>query len=525
MYITDKINLIIPTSIVKRWVLSILSIVLMSCTANPSKLITQDRIYHIGEEGTSRLSEVFDKAITEAMKTNHIPGVGFVVVQDGKTIYKKGYGIANMATGDKVDPDKSIFRIGSISKALTLLTLSRLVDQGRVNLDDDVTKYFDHMDNSMGFKDPVTIAHVLTHTSGFDQVGLGRHIYDYELSLDDRKAQRGSISDFLKDNNLRRITKPGAYFRYDTYGATLAGAIIEQVTGLPYNQAMKKELFDVIGMDRTAVEVNNAYMDDLAMGHGYNEGQYEVMPYEVYQTTPASSIDATPADMGRLLEVLTGDGSNGRGRLFSKDMMNKIRQIQYQPHPEFVGISHGLWQSNYIGNLPDAYAISTLGHGGDMLGTSGLMTTIPSMNIGLYITINRNDEGGGERVNIGRLVMPLLMEYLQIEKNAEPFELPSTVVNVDLTEYAGKYYFGVFCHSCTDEEYSRYAWRRSSRPHVISLKDDALLLGDDQYIPRGGDVFVRADGYEKIFFGRDEIGKISFMVFSDGLNSFERMDD
>lgn len=472
---------------------------------------------------TDELLEAMDKVIEKEMKENHIPGMGLVIVQNGKTIYKKGYGIANMATAAIVDPDKTIFRIGSISKALTFLTLSKLIDQGRIGMDDDVSKYFDGIDNSLGFKDPVTIKNLLTHTSGFDQIGIGRHIYDFERSIAERKAQRPSISEFLKNKNLRRVTKAGQYYRYDTYGTTLAGAIIEKVTGLPYDQAMKQELFDLLGMDRSSVEVENKYIEDLATGHGYNEGQYEVMPYEIYNTTPASSIDASPADMGRLLEALTGDGANKSGRLFSSDMITNIRNGLYKSHPEFVGMSYGMHESNYVGALPDAYKIKTIGHGGDMLGTSSLMTTIPSLNMGIFVSANRNSEAGGERINLWRLVMPVILKHYKIEK-AKPFSIPKPV-NVTLDEYVGNYYLGIFCHSCTEDEFDQYAWRRSSRPRMIRKMDNTLLLGEDTYIPRGNDVFVRADGNEQVYFGRDESGKITYFVFSDELNSYERIDD
>ncbi len=508
-----------------RCVILILSMTHISCSTNPNQVKEGKRIYNLGDTREDDKFKSFDTALLNEMKNSHIPGMSLVIVQDGQTIYKKGYGVANVETNVPVDPDKTIFRIGSISKALTLLTLSKLVYQGKVRLDDDVVDYFDGIENDQGFTDPVRIKHLLTHTSGFDQVGLGRHVYNYDQSLDDRKAQRPSISAFLKNKNLRRVTQAGEYYRYDTYGSTLAGVILEKVTGLTYKQAMKQELFDPIGMGLSSVEVEDQHMDQLAVGHGYNDDAYEVMPYEIYNTPPASSIDATPADMGRLLEVLTGGGANKHGSIFTPSVMKNIMEVQYQPHPEFVGISHGLQESNYVGNLPDAYKIRTLGHGGDMLGISCLMTTIPSKGVGIFISSNRNHEAGGERVNLWRLIMPLVMDHFDIPKTSEPFRIPEQPVKVDLKEYVGNYYFGVFCHSCTEEEYAQYAWRRSSRPIEIRKDKNELLLGDDRYLSRGEDVFVRADGYEQIFFGRDENKKISFMVFSDQLNSYERIDD
>lgn len=481
--------------------------------------------FNLDVESLESLKIAIDKALLSEMEQNHIPGIAMVLVKDGETIYKKGYGVANMLTEKKVDPDKTIFRIGSISKALTLLTLTKLVDEGRVNINDDVSNYFSHINNLYNVKKPITIKHLLTHSSGFDQIGIGRHVYDFELPLDKRKSRRPSIFNFLKSNNLRRINPPGQYYRYDTYGTVLAGHIIEKVTGFPYREAMKKELFDVIGMNRSSVEINPENMNDLAVGHGYNNEQYQIMPYEVYVTQPASSIDATPADMGKLLEVLTNNGANKNGKLFSPEMTKNILAPQFRPHPEFVGISHGMQESNYVGVAPEAYAIRTLGHGGDMLGITSTMILIPSLNMGVFVTANRNGESGGGPVFLWRLIMNTILDHFEFKKEITPYSIAPSNKSINLDEYIGNYYFGVFCHSCSQEEYNQGGWQRRSQGHEVKVVNDTLIIDGDKFIPNEDDVFVRSDGYEKVYFGRDENDNVIFLVFSDEVNPFEKSND
>ena len=498
-------------------------LLLISCQGHSQKSERNKVVFN--EKTIEGLKDTIDLVIEKEMKENHIPGFALVLVKEGKTIYKKGYGVANMQTGRKVDPDTTIFRIGSISKALTLLALTKLIDEDKIGLNDDVSRYFTGIQNPNNFKEPIEIQHLLTHTSGFDQIGISRHIYDFELPLHERKTMRAGISDFLKSNNLRRITPAGEYYRYDTYGTTLAGAIIEKITKLPFPEAMKKVLFEPAGMNNSFVEVTPAYMENLALGHGYTNGQYQIMPYEVYKTLPASSIDATPADMGRLLEVLTNDGLNEKGRFYTREMANNILNPQYRPHPDFIGTSHGLHESARIGVPPEAYDIRTIGHGGDMLGTSSIMTIIPSMKLGIFATANRNSEAGGPPVRLFRLIMNTIVKYLGLEKVGSPYEIPKQKIEVNLEEYRGNYYFGVFCHSCTEEEYAQGAWRRSSNPLIASISNDTLLLNSDKYIPKTKDIFVRSDGNEMVYFGRDKEGKITFLNFSDGNSPLERIDD
>ncbi|MEO0452378.1 MAG: serine hydrolase domain-containing protein, partial [Pseudomonadota bacterium] len=156
----------------------------------------------------AQLFEKIDAAIETEMQDNHIPGVAVVLVQGGETIYKKGYGVANIETGAPVDPDTTIFRIGSTSKALSLLALTRLIDDARVSRTDDVSDYFAEIENPIGYTDPVQVEHLLTHTTGFDQIGYGRQLGGFEYSISERQAARPSLSEFLGDRNLRRINPP-----------------------------------------------------------------------------------------------------------------------------------------------------------------------------------------------------------------------------------------------------------------------------------------------------------------------------
>ncbi len=466
------------------------------------------------------LKETLDTIVEGEMERTHIPGVGIAIVKDGKTIYKKGYGVADIRTDRKVDPDSTIFRIGSISKALTLLALTKLIDDGKLAMNEDVSRYIDGIKNPKGFSEAVEMQHLLTHTTGFDQIGIGRHIYDFELPLAERKAKRPHLADFLNAGNLRRVSPAGAYYRYDTYGTTLAGAIIELVTGSRFPEAMKKEFFNPLGMYRSFVEVEEEHRNHLAIGHGYHEGQYQIAPYEVYLTTPASSIDATPADMGRLLEVLTGDG----GDFFSSKMTKEILGPQFRPHPEFVGKTHGLEESRLWGRAPDAFEIHTVGHGGDMLGYKAFMLVVPSLKLGVFVAANRNREAGGGPVSVWRPLINALLNHYGVEKGVQAFTVPEKDTGIDLREYVGDYYYGVFCHSCTPQEFDQGGWSPSFL-RKFTLENGLLTLGEDHYFPAGNDVFVRADGYEKLFFGRDKRGKIAYFVFSDDPNVFERIEN
>ncbi|GAB5520622.1 MAG: hypothetical protein RhofKO_28730 [Rhodothermales bacterium] len=468
------------------------------------------------------LEATIDALVEEEMAATHLPGVAVVVVQNGQTLIKRGYGVADAVTDRPVDPDRTLFRIGSVSKALTALALTRLIDDGRVGVEDDVTQYYSDIPNPNGYVEPVRIWNLLTHTSGFDQVGLNRHVWEIERSLEERKAMRPSLALFLADDNLRRVTPPGLHFRYDTYGITLAGEILGRVTGLGYAEAMRQEMFTPLGMTRSFVEVDDAHREDLAIGHGWVNGRFERQPYEVYMTTPASSIDATPADMGRLLEALTSDGANAHGRFYSEAMLETVLSPQFRPHPRFTGASHGLWEYQPM-DFPDRLNVRSLEHGGSMLGFQTVFAIMPEANLGMFIVTNRNSEAGGGRVNLGARLTPVILDALH--GPIEPHDVAKAVPlgDRDLKEYAGPYVNGTFCHSCTQDEYARGGWTMwGIRP--VTLSDQGLSIRDTEYLPTAEpDVFVQRDGVDEVFFGRDDTGQVAFYTLTFGPMAFERM--
>lgn len=96
-----------------------------------------------------------------------------------------------------MNQDSTIFRIGSTSKALTFFVLTKLIDKGLIDYEDAISKYIEDIKNPYNFKYSIKIKHILTHTGGFDQIGYGRQVLDFELSLEERKARRPTISEFL----------------------------------------------------------------------------------------------------------------------------------------------------------------------------------------------------------------------------------------------------------------------------------------------------------------------------------------
>lgn len=469
------------------------------------------------------LEIAIDQSVHRLMSEEHIPGAAVVVVKDGNTIFARGYGVEDVRTDRPVDIDRTIFRIGSVSKVMTTWAVTRLADQGKISLDDEVADYvteFNGIPNTSGSDNPVRIRHLITHTGGFDQIGIGRHVREFELSLDERLALRPSLSEFLSDGNLRRTSPPGQHYRYDTYGITLAGAVLENATGLEYGDAMKEVLFDPAGMAQTYVALAPESRANLARGHGYVGDKILPTPYEVYVTQPASSIDATPADIGRLLEVMTSNQESLAGNLFSSEAKRAMLSPQFRPHPDFPGNTHGMNEDI----VTDGYPIRSISHGGSMLGFQTSFTIVPELGLGVFIAVNRNHEAGGERVSLNAKVQKTILDEIYIGEGSKPSLVPTANIERDLNEYEGDYYYGVFCRTCTPKEFERGAWPKSTPTSVIAI-NGGLQIRDRIYYPvDDSGVFIRSDGARRVYFARNNKGVVSTFSYDSSPDVFERID-
>lgn len=470
---------------------------------------------------SKQLSTVAQRILNE----QRIPGMAVVVVENGKTVFKRGFGLANLEEKRPVDAERTLFRIGSISKAMTFLAICRLIDDGRLSRTANVEKYISTIENPQQLSEAITVDHLLTHTAGLDQIGTGRHVYDHHLSLQDRKQKRPSLAAFLAAGNLRRVSAPGEMFRYDTYGVTLAGAILEKVTASQFPAAMQQELFQPLGMNSSFVEVEENRWQDLAAGYGWEAERFRARPYEIYMTTPASSIDMTAADMGRLMEALTSDGANAHGRLFSPSMLEQVLSPQFRSHPEFPGITHGFFESFTSAEGTTRKHLRTIGHGGSLDGYRAALTLIPEKKLGVFIVANRSPESGGGDVDFRPIIDTLVERFENAPEKPNYLQVNGDNTNgastLPLAEYVGDYYYGVYCHSPTANDLANRAWRRPS-PKSVLIRDSKLVIDDEVFLPRERDVFVEETGKRLVVFGRNAEDQLSHFVYSTSPDTFEK---
>jgi CubicO group peptidase (beta-lactamase class C family) len=314
-----------------------------------------------------------------ALHRADIPGAVLVVVKDGKILFAKGYGYADVKTKRPVDPATTIFRPGSVSKLFTWTAVMQLVQAGKIDLDADVNKYIDFTIPPFDGK-PVTMRNLMTHSSGFEET-----VRDL---LVDRQDQVLPIDVYLKRRLPERIFPPGEVIAYSNYGATLAGYIVQRVSGEKFEDYIAKHIFTPLGMlHSTFVQPLPANLAPL-MATGYLDASAgKTKPFEYVDTAPAGSSSSTGIDMAHfMLAYLDGGTYNGYAML-KPATIKEMWTPQVAPEKGLPSFDLGFYQDDFNG-------LDIIGHGGDTVAFHSDLHLIPSKGIGFFVSFNSPGKEG-----------------------------------------------------------------------------------------------------------------------------------
>lgn len=202
-----------------------------------------------------------DDYVREQMQRQHIPGLALAVVTNGVVLKTAGYGLANVELGAPVRTD-TVFQIQSVTKTFTAAAIMMLVEEGKVSLEDKLTKHLDGLPETW---DAITVRHLLTHTSGIKD-------FINEPTVDLRKDLKPE--DVIE--SLRKLPlnfQPGEKYAYSNTGYHLLGMVIRKVAGKTWDDFLRKRIFHPLGMNDTRVISWSEIITNRASGYGWDDGQ------------------------------------------------------------------------------------------------------------------------------------------------------------------------------------------------------------------------------------------------------------
>ena len=208
-----------------------------------------------------------DGFVPMQLEREDIAGAVVLVVKDGTILFAKGYGYSDVEKKTPVTVDATLFRPGSVSKLFTWTAVMQLVEQGKLDLDRDINEYLDFKIPAK-FGKPITLRNIMTHTPGFEE-----QIKDL---ITEDAAPAATLKQHLVTHIPERIFPPGTTPAYSNYGASLAGYIVERVSGRPFNDYVTENIFKPLGMSHsTFAQPLPAELKPL-MSNGYRLGSGKV---------------------------------------------------------------------------------------------------------------------------------------------------------------------------------------------------------------------------------------------------------
>jgi len=305
---------------------------------------------------TQALEAFVDSVVPTLMKNHNSPSGTVAIVRGGQLVLARGYGYQDIDRRIPVDPYKTLFRPGSVSKLFTWVAVMQLVEQGQLSLDEDVNTYLKEFKIRETFEQPITLRHIMTHTAGFEDGNLGYFILQDE-------ARIIPLAEAMKRYQPERVNPPGAQTAYSNYATALAGHIVATVSGVPFNEYIAKNIFDVLGMhSSTFVEpLPPQLAEHMAIGYVASQGAYRPGFFELLSRFgPAGSLSSTATDMMKFaLAILRGGELDGR-RILQAATMEQMLTRAFSHDERLMGMALGFYERELNGHR-------LVGHAGAML--------------------------------------------------------------------------------------------------------------------------------------------------------------
>ena len=307
-----------------------------------------------------------------ALKAGDIPGAVVVVVKDGQPLTMRGFGYSDLKAAKPVDPNLTLFRPGSVSKLFTWTAVMQLVQAGKLNLDTDVNTYLDFKIAPKDGK-PITLRNLMTHTPGFAETAK------YLIEFGEKHPQ--PLGKILARWVPDRIYAPGSMPAYSNYGASVAGYIVERVSGEPFDQYIQRHIFAPAGMTHSSFDQPLPPALRPLMSKAYKAGSVEPQPYEVIGMAPAGALASSGADMGRFMIAHLNH------TLINPATAQLMYSEANKPFPDLPAMGLGFYHE-------DRNGLRIVGHGGDTVFFHSDLHLFLDKNVGLYVSMNSLGKNG-----------------------------------------------------------------------------------------------------------------------------------
>jgi CubicO group peptidase (beta-lactamase class C family) len=337
---------------------------------------TEGDIADAASEDPDELAAFVDGVLEEVVG-EAVPGATVAIVEGDALRHARGYGVADVTTGDPVSADGTAFMIGSVAKPVTFTAVMQGVEDGTLDLDVDVAHYLRDSEVDVAHHEfgPITLRHLGTHTAGFETV-LNPGIVDDPDGVP--SLEQAAASPDRPD----RVREPGLLVGYSNYGTLLAGHVVEQAEGVPFDDLVRERIFEPLGMHGATFEqpVPDGHPVALTASHVGGDGEFERVEPVYIGWRPAGAMSATATDMAAFMSAHLGDGAHGGARILEPETLALMHDRHHERHPEVAGLRYGFFEHHRN--------TEAIRHDGATFYDSAELLLFPEQDLGVFVAFN-----------------------------------------------------------------------------------------------------------------------------------------
>lgn len=309
-------------------------------------------------------------------------GANVVVVKDNQIVLSKGYGYADIKSKIPMDPGTSILEWGSVSKLFVWVSVMQLVEQGKIDLNEDIRHYLpDGFLTKLTYDEPITMLHLMNHSAGFED-----RIFDLGYAS---KEKVESLEEGLKKAEPNQIYPPGEVVAYSNFSTSLAAYIVERITEKEFDEYVSENILEIINMNHSSIhlpkEENEEIIQHVTKGYeliGIGEFR-ESTPFYM-SMYPSGGMNGTTDDLAKFAMALMPQG-NKKSILFDElDTLEQMLSTSYSANDNVPGIAHGFWE---VDGKKKGFA-----HSGNTAAFSSNFHIVPEENFAVIVLTNQAGE-------------------------------------------------------------------------------------------------------------------------------------
>ena len=442
----------------------------------------------------SDLQAFFDGIIPMQLERSDIAGASVLVMEDGNVLLEKGYGYADLKKKQPVDPNTTIFRLASISKLFTWVSVMQLEEQGKLNLDTDVNQYLDFKIEP-AFGKPITLRNLMTHTGGFEEVLRDIITTDPKWAL--------SLRDYLIQNQPRRLFPPGVISAYSNYGVGLASYIVQRISGERFEQYVADHIFTPLGMTHSTFYQPPPKPLSALPSEGYRANtEKPAVGFEIFNPVGAGGLSSTAADMGRFGIALLNGGELDGKQILKPETLAAMWTPQFRASNELPPQCMGFYQT-WRNDL------HWIGHEGDLIAFHSLFFVEPKEKLVLFVSYN--SAGGGDKPR-PEIIDMFSDRYFPSDKKQTFISLSRG----ELEAVEGTYVSTRRADSTKLALMNLFDQRSAKvdKDGILQIEDVRDLRGHPiKWRPIGKDLWQEVDGQRRLFAIRDAGGRVVRLAY------------